>query len=270
VVAAPPAPAGTTEDSATETDTAATETEGAADAVADRTDADGDTDTTGILPPTPGDPDAGSPLTPPDPPRHRRDRPRRRRFLGPLVFGALLLWGGIAWLAGIQLQDALAIGLCVLGGGFVLGAFVGGSRSLVLPALLVGAALIFTSVVDIPWDAGIGDKRWDVERLVDLDDSYDLGIGEAVLDLSDLDVPSGRHPSVEVNLGIGHLVVLVPDDTSLRITGEVGAGDAEILGRDDDGLGVELERNVDRHDGNGTLSLDLNLGVGHLEVRRAA
>src|SRR5207244_988607 len=105
-----------------------------------------------------GDPTMAMPAPPPMP---TVASPRRRRFLGPLVFGALLIWGGAAWLGGVEIQDALAIGLCILGGGFVLGAFVGGSRALVFPALLIGAALVFTSTVDIPWDAGIGDRSWE-------------------------------------------------------------------------------------------------------------
>ena len=39
---------------------------------------------------------------------HRSHGRRRRRVLGPIVFGALLVWAGLAWLAGVSLETRLA------------------------------------------------------------------------------------------------------------------------------------------------------------------
>ena len=69
---------------------------------------------------------------------HRHRHHRHRHLVGPGVFGVLLIWTGVAWLTGVGLTTGLAVGLVILGLGFVLGSFVGGSRALIFPALLVG------------------------------------------------------------------------------------------------------------------------------------
>lgn len=204
------------------------------------------------------------PIGPPPAPQARR-----RRVLGPLVFGALLLWGGVAWLGGLDVADGLAVGLCILGAGFVLGAFIGGSKVLILPALLVGLALVCVSVIDIPLHGGIGDRRWDISSIRELDDTYELAIGEATLDLSRLDVATGRVPEIEVDLGIGHLQVILPEGVSADVKVDVGAGDVKVLGYSDEGMGVEFQRSI-RGDADGDrFELDLHVGLGEVEVLEA-
>jgi hypothetical protein len=263
VVPEPPAPSGTTE--APTTGEEATDSETAAD---DATsvfasplagDADG--------PPPPDDATtAAMPIPPSAPVEPTR---RRRRFLGPLVLGGLLIWGGAAWLGGVKLQDGLAIALVILGGGFVLGAFVGGSRALVFPAFVVGAALVFTSIVDIPWDGGIGDRRWEVDEASELRSDYEVGIGQGTLDLTELTLGAGRHREVHASVGIGELRVIVPDDLNLEVTTHVGAGDIDLLGRHDEGMSVDVDRDIDGSSRSGTIELDLEVGLGHIEVRAA-
>ncbi len=269
VVPEPPASSGTTEaptgaapatgEEATDGDTAADDTTSVfASALA----GDGDDGT----PPPEDAPTAAMPLPPP---AHLEPTRRRRRFLGPLVFGALLIWGGAAWLGGVQLQDGLAIALVILGGGFVLGAFVGGSRALVFPAFVVGVALVFTSVVDIPWEGGIGDRRWEVDEVSDLREDYEVGIGQGTLDLTELTLGAGRRREVHASVGIGELRVIVPDDLNLEVTTHVGAGDIDLLGRHDDGVSVDLDREIDGSSRSGTIELHLEVGLGHIEVRAA-
>src|SRR3546814_11857782 len=53
---------------------------------------------------------------------------RRRRMLGPAVMGTLLLWAGVAWLAGVPLATSLAVALRLVGIGFFPGAVGGGAR----------------------------------------------------------------------------------------------------------------------------------------------
>jgi len=259
---------------ATDTDTP-TDTATDADADATETDATATHDTTAHAfgpwdagsgePPYdgPGPDTLGVPPVPPVPPLPDY---RRRKLLGPIVFGALLLWGGIAILAGVDLDTALAIGLCILGLGFVLGAFIGGSWALVFPAVLVGSALLVASVIDIPLDGGIGDKEWTVTRASQLDERYELGIGEGTLDLSELRVPRGTDLETTAKVGIGHLVIYVPDDVALEVRSEVGAGESDILGRTDDGWGVDVDRSVTGDPTKGTLHLDLEMGLGQVEV----
>jgi predicted membrane protein len=140
---------------------------------------------------------------------------------------------------------------------------------LVLPALLLAAVLVVVAAIDIPLEGGVGERRWEVLRVSDLDDDYELGIGEATLDLGALDLPDGRDAEIEVHLGIGHLEVIVPEGASLDVRAEAGAGEIRVLGHRDEGMGVELDRSF-RGDRDGDrFVLDLHVGLGQIEVYEA-
>jgi phage shock protein PspC (stress-responsive transcriptional regulator) len=224
--------------------------------------------TTSWGPTPPGEgppPPAGTGAGPPDP--LPPGRPRRRRIVGPVVFGALLLWTGIACLTGIGAQDGLAVGLCLVGVGFVVSAFTGGSKGLILPALLVGALLVAVTTVDVPIGSGVGDRQWTVTSLGELDSSYELGIGEATLDLRDL--PLGdRSVDIDVKVGIGHLLVYVPESAAVFVNTEVAIGESNVLGHDENGTSIETYRVARGAADAGQIHLHLRLGVGKIEVHR--
>ena len=211
---------------------------------------------------------AGPPPIPPVPPLPSTTTSRRRRLLGPIVFGALLIWGGLAWLFGVSVQNGLAVGLCLTGVGFVLGAFVGGSRALILPAIVVGAALALTALIDIPLSGPIGQQAWAPVRLADVQERYEVSVGEGLLDLSAIEVAGGERLSIEASVGVGQLVVVVPEDTALDITTSVGGGESLVLGVPQNGLGVSTQQFVEDGATGGTLVLDLEVGVGQIEVTR--
>ena len=70
------------------------------------------------------------------------------------------------------------------------------------------------------------------------DDGYELGIGEMRVDLRDVDLPPGRTP-LKLDMGIGSVRLLVPDDVCVASTCSVGAGYARVLDRDSGGLDVD-------------------------------
>jgi hypothetical protein len=200
----------------------------------------------------------------------RRARDHRRRhghLVGPGVFGVLLIWTGIAWLTGVGLTTGLAVGLVILGLGFVLGSFVGGSRWLVVPAILVAIALFLAAVVDIPLSGPVGQHRWSPDSRAELEDEYEVSMGEGTLDLSGVGLLRVG-AEVRATVGMGHLVVLVPDDQAVTVQTEVGAGDVIVFGEEQNGIGFDTH---ERYDGEGgALLLDLEVGLGQIEVRRVA
>ncbi len=221
--------------------------------------ADGD-DSSGPPPPWAQDTWMG----PPEPPTLP---PRRRQGIGAAVFGALLLWTGVAWLVGAGLETGLAGALLILGGGFVVGAFVGSTRVLILPALAVAGALALTTAVDVPLAGPVGAQRWEPRRIDEVADRYEVSIGEGTLDLGGIVVPAGDELVVEVSVGLGHLVVVVPEGLAVEVTSRVGAGEIDVFGKRQDGVGVSSEH----QDGTsrGTLVLDLHVGMGRIDVDRA-
>ena len=213
-------------------------------------------------PPVPG---GAAPARQPDVgPRHGR-----RHLVGPGIVGVLLIWTGIAWLTGVGLTTGLAVGLVILGVGFVIGSFVGGSRALILPALLVAIALLVTAFVDIPFSGPIGEQHWSPDSRTELEavDTYDVSMGEGTLDLSELPLLR-REANVRATVGLGHLIVLVPEDQDVTVNTEVGAGEVLVFGERQNGVGFETH---DGYPGDGeTLVLDLEVGMGQIEVHRVA
>ncbi len=215
--------------------------------------------------PAPGPGSAGPTLAPDE--HHRRHRHhRRRRVLGPTVFGMLLVWTGIAWLTGVGLTSGLAVGLVIIGLGCVVGSFVGGSRALIAPALVVAAALIVTATIDIPLEGPIGEQRWSPDSRAELEDAYQVSMGEGILDLSDLPLEPDEELAVRASVGLGHLVVLVAEDAPVFVNAEIGAGEVVAFGEERNGVGVDLHESFGS-DGDG-LILDLEVGMGQIEVRR--
>lgn len=207
-------------------------------------------------------------VPPPGVPEGNGTARRRRRMLGPIVMGALLVWSGVAWLAGVSVENGLAVGLCIVGVGFVLGAFVGGSWGLIVPAFVIGGALIVASVADIPLSGPIGDRSWVPRTVSEVEDRYELSIGEGRLDLTELQLDEGEHLAIDASVGMGHLVIEVPDGVALDISAKVGAGEAVLLGYPDSGVGVSTERSFDGDGDAGSIRLDLQVGLGEIEVRR--
>lgn len=201
---------------------------------------------------------------PPEPPTSAR----RRRLLRPIVFGALLVWSGLAFLTDVSVETGLAVGLLIIGIGFVLGSFVGGSRALIVPALVVGGALVVTAVVDIPLSGPVGEQRWAPKRVADVEERYEVSLGEGTLDLSAIDLPTGERLQIDASVGIGHLVVLVPDSLVLDVDTDVGMGESEVFGLQQNGVGLATSQHDDQGATGGTLELDLRIGVGQIEARR--
>ena len=219
-------------------------------------------------PPGPWDTGASSAGPPPETPEAAAAR-RRRRLVFPTVMGALLLWTGLAFLTGVALQTGLAVALCIVGLGFVLGAFVGGSWALIVPAVVLGAALVVTSVVDIPLSGPVGSRTWAPQSVAQVADRYELSVGEGILDLTDLELGRGDDVHLVASVGIGHLRVEVPAGVAVEVHARAGAGDTVLLGESNSGVGVEVDRtyrDVGADGAMGTLHLDLEVGLGQVEL----
>jgi predicted membrane protein len=90
-----------------------------------------------------------------------------------------------------------------------------------------------------------------------------MGIGSLRLDLSDVDF-AGAEVSTTLDIGIGELIVYVPDDVTVDVESELGIGEIVLFGSTRNGVGLELDR---RRDGsNGFLDLNLDGGIGSIKV----
>ena len=207
-------------------------------------------------------------------------RPRRRRSpLGAMTLSVATMITGILLalrLSGVDALTApriLAVALLVVGGGLLVGAWVGRARWLIAVGLVLALALgLSVAARDAGLADGVGERRWSPTG----DASYSLGAGKAVLDLTALG--DRRQVDVDAEVGVGRLLVLVPKGA--RVTGEAEVGVGELLQVFDDGrrrdLNPDDDTDVSRRfsfDGSvegPVVELDLEVGMGQIEVRRVA
>jgi phage shock protein PspC (stress-responsive transcriptional regulator) len=176
--------------------------------------------------------------------------------VGFLAVGVGAAVGGGAVIAGLVIATGVA--LCV-------SAFIGGARWLVLPALIIAIPLGFVAAAGIDVDGGIGDRDYRPTSLAEVRDGYSLGIGELRVDLREIDLPAGRTP-LELDMGIGSVRVLVPEDVCVASKLRVGAGYARVFDRDSAGLDVDWRQSPTENPGAKRLVIDGNIGVGELQV----
>ena len=199
---------------------------------------------------------------------------RPRSALGLLTVSAALLAVGFMTALGIagvtdpRPADVVAVALAVVGVGLLVGTVLGRSWGLIpLGVLLIGLLAFARGIpTGVPWSSG--HRVW-TPTVADLHPRYALGAGDARLDLTKLD-PSAS-PSLSVRMGAGRLVVVVPTDVTVDLHSHTSAGRTNIVGRENDGFSLddqEVLPPIGRGTSAGTLSLDLRMGYGDIEIRR--
>jgi phage shock protein PspC (stress-responsive transcriptional regulator) len=237
-----------------------------------------------------GPPGGLPPLTPPGrsgpgpapgghPPATPGTGPERNQRLGLVVTALILLGVGGVWLvdattgADVDPRDVLAGVLLAAGAGLVLATWWGRARAALIPIGLVTiGGLVSGEVIDVPLDAGVGDRTVLVDRQAELDDAHELLAGNLTVDLRDAPLPRTGTTEVTARVGLGELRVFVPRDAEVVVRTDVVAGD--ITGDlPDDGQtgGVMLDEThvIEGREGAPRLELDLHVGLGELEVLRA-
>ena len=198
----------------------------------------------------------------------------RRRSLLPVASGLLIGGLGIVGLldaTGAVHVDwrivlaAAAVGLGLLVAvGALTGQAVGG---VVVLGLGVLATLALAFAVRVPIFSGIGNEVDHPATAAAVQSSYEHGIGDYRLDLQDVSFPVGS-THVKVTLGIGNLIVRVPQDVTVAVDGRASAGDVRLLGHEDNGTHVhEKVVEAGSHPAR-VLVLDARVGIGELKVER--
>jgi hypothetical protein len=187
--------------------------------------------------------------------------------------GLALVALGIAWLldnAGvvdIPWRLLPSVALIALGGTLLLVPATRRSGLVPLGVLLAVASTVLTAVPAVPI-AGIGDRIARPLAAAEVRPAYELSIGQLTLDLSSVEFTEPA-TTIEARVGIGELVVRVPRGVALSVEARSGAGELNLLGRRQDGLGVSEDyRSPDYASSERRLDLELSVGTGSIEVRR--
>ncbi|WP_158564353.1 PspC domain-containing protein [Jiangella anatolica] len=221
-----------------------------------------------------GPPQAPTPVyEPPAPPPAKQ-----RSVLGLITFCLALLSVGV-----LAVNDAtwaeyppgvyVAVPLGIVALGLLVGAWYGRSRGLIVLGFLLSIALVPATWL----------SQWDYHNSGDITRTYltaeqfprepqEFGAGDIRFDLAGLTLTDGQTVHLDVEQGAGSLTIDLPPDVDVRIEqASVGAGDLTYFNEGQEGLGQEIKDYTDNGrdgPGGGTLVLDLELGLGNLEVTR--
>lgn len=210
---------------------------------------------------------------------------RGPRPLGGAVFVNALVAGGLgtglSWDSqplGTSLQIGLAAALAVFGIGMLISAFTGRTGfgtlllAMITAGLLAGASALPKDITT-HWVR----EEWRPASVAAVQPRYQVGSGQAKLDLGRLTVPEGQTVRTEVEVGAGRVVVHVPKAATVTVDARAGVGDITLPGdrRQDD---VDIRPSQQEHrtlapaagtKAAGTIELDLEVGLGQVEVIRA-
>lgn len=169
-------------------------------------------------------------------------------------------FGGGAVVAGIVI---------VLGLALVAGAFGRGRRWLLVPALVLAAPAAMVQASGIEVEGGVGEREYRPATVSDLRGEYRLGAGEMLIDLRGVDFPAGR-TVLDVDMGIGAVEIVVPDEVCVSSHVEIGVGAVEQLEHGQDGVDIDWTQQP-RVDGDAKeLFVDLDLDLGGAFIRHAS
>ncbi|HYZ93077.1 MAG TPA: PspC domain-containing protein, partial [Actinomycetota bacterium] len=200
--------------------------------------------------------------------------PRRREpsVLGRLVVGAAALAVGIAvlsdnigWLD-VTAKGIFAVLLGIVGVGLLVGAWWGRARWLIFPGIVLTIALLFAAVLPTRWVGSYGEVVWQPTTRSELRPLYEHGAGKTVLDLSKLKW-GAKDKFVDVRLGFGELLVVVPEDIPVKTNVHVQGGDVTLFGINRSGWDVDFDYRERGDTDLGTLNLDIQLNFGEVTVR---
>jgi hypothetical protein len=212
------------------------------------------------------------PLPPPSPsPSTERESFQAGRF----VFGALVALFGVAWLLEatdvwhVPWKVVLPVTLTVLGVALLLSARARrGQGGLITLGIILTVVLAIGTVVDVPFEGGVGDRVERPRSYAELKSEYGLSIGKLTVDLSGLPTAaSARTVAIRARVGIGQLTIIVPEGVAPEVHATAGVGSVEVFGKQDSGLNVKVY-SVPHVLGPVPYSLDLSTGIGDIEVRR--
>ncbi|MEV0638866.1 PspC domain-containing protein [Streptomyces sp. NPDC050619] len=219
-------------------------------------------------------------------PRAQPPKPRGPRWIGGWVLVFALIAGTLGtrltWedrTLGTSVETGLACALVVFGIGIAVSAFLGRTGAGSVFLAVITAALLAGSAA-LPKDINTHWERtdWRPAAVADVHQHYKVGSGVGTLDLSRLDLAKGQTVTTQADVGMGRLRVIVPEDVAVKVSINVGVGDIQLPGDDEKDVDVAPGKQKEvtlaptgaaKARANGTLDLDLRVGIGQAEVSRA-
>jgi phage shock protein PspC (stress-responsive transcriptional regulator) len=184
-----------------------------------------------------------------------------------IVLVALAAGGLVAAAAGSALGGGVAIAGLVIacGVGLVGGAFRGGARWLIVPALVLALPLGAVAATDLDVRGTWGERTFRPGTVAELERGYEMGLGSLKVDVRGVDFPPGR-TDLPLEIGMGEIQVLVPDDLCVTTDADIGMGAYDVGDGEQGGVDIELDDRRAVTPGIPHLHLIGDVGVGALFV----
>jgi lia operon protein LiaF len=110
-------------------------------------------------------------------------------------------------------------------------------------------------------DVRIGNHPW----TLDGDLTVEHGIGDVKVDLTTAQITEGIH-HIRARLGLGDLVIRVPDDVNVDVQCQLGLGDCDVLGTHRSGIAPHVSQSYTVPDSPITLKISAQCGLGDLDI----
>lgn len=184
-----------------------------------------------------------------------RRRPKPPLLFGPALATAALVAGllGLADVAGwfhVSASAYPAAVTAVFGAFLVLGAFWGRAGGLIALGLVSLLVLAGTTAVSMVGRTGLqltAPVDAQPQTVAELQETYSFSVGEARIDLGELDGDTLDGQRVEIRGEVGEITVIVPDDASVAVDARVtGPGEAKVFETSVGDIdGAHLERTLE-------------------------
>jgi phage shock protein PspC (stress-responsive transcriptional regulator) len=184
--------------------------------------------------------------------------------LGVLALTLVAAAGGF-WGIAFGGGTAVAIVVIAVGAALVVGAFTGGLRWLIVPAIALAMAGGVAAAADLDVRGGVGERVYRPSSATDLRSNYKLGVGHLLLDLRRTDFGPGRH-SVHLKLGVGQAEVLVPRNVCVSSSAHISAGATQVFDRTTDGTNHDWQDSQRASATTPQLTVDADIGFGQLRI----
>jgi phage shock protein PspC (stress-responsive transcriptional regulator) len=184
-----------------------------------------------------------------------------------VVLLALGVGGFVAAAVGTAVGGGIAIaGLIVACGiGLVGGAFRGGARWLIAPAIVLALPLAAVAATDLDLRGTWGDRSFRPTTVAELADGYEMGVGSMRVDLRDVELPPGR-TDLPLQIGMGEIQVLVPQDMCVVTDAAISMGAANTGHGEEGGVDIDVHDGPVPDPGVAYVRIDADLGIGALHV----
>jgi phage shock protein PspC (stress-responsive transcriptional regulator) len=211
---------------------------------------------------------------PSPPPKARKPPkpPRERSMLGRLTIAIGLIV--VATMALIEVSDLnvtiepfyyFAAIIAVLGIGLVVGAWVGRARWLIIIGILITPMLWLSMLLPVSWNFSAGDFHHIPTTVQEVEGAYEQGIGQMTIDLNALSPSELTEVGmIRASLGLGEMVVRIPDGVGVILLADVTAGEVSGPFRTISGIGLDVTREFGPDPT--VLVLDLEVGAGAIQI----